>query len=351
MTNGLVAEDVRRIVEQLDLGRALGGSTVLVSGAGGFLAGYMVETLLAAGESGGDPIRVIGLVRDMEAARRRYATHLDRPDLELVVQDVNQPMGEAFTADHVIHAASPASPRQFGADPVGTILPNVVGTQALLDLAVASKSRSFLFLSTSEVYGRVESIPTSETDFGPLDPTDPRACYAESKRAGEAMCIAWHRQLGVPAKIARPFHVYGPGMPLNDGRVFSDFVGDVIANRSVHMKSEGTATRSFCYVADATAAFFTILIDGTPGVAYNVGDPSSELSVRDLARLLIRLRSDKGPEVDLHPRDASDTYMPSPIERSAPDIARLMALGWRPRVAPAEGFERTIASFEETDGR
>jgi nucleoside-diphosphate-sugar epimerase len=221
-----------------------------------------------------------------------------------------------------------------------------VGTRSLLDVAVASGSRGFLYLSTSEVYGKAAAIPTSEVDFGPLDPTDPRASYAESKRAGEAMCVAWYAHAGVPARIVRPFHIYGPGMPLNDGRVFSDFVGDVVAGRSIVVKSAGTATRSYCYAADATAAFFNVLLDGEPATAYNVGDPNSEISVAELARLLVDLRPDKKLDVAMQARAGSDPYMPSLIERSAPEITRMLDLGWRPRTSLRDGFDRTIASFE-----
>ena len=114
-----------------------------------------------------------------------------------------------------------------------------------------------------------------------------RSCYAEGKRLGETMCASWWHQHRVAAMIARPFHTYGPGMRLDDGRVFADFVADVLARRPIRMASDGSARRAFCYVADAVAGFFAVLLMGEPGQAYNVGNERGETSIRDLAQLLV----------------------------------------------------------------
>jgi len=322
------------------------GKRVLVAGAAGFLAAYLVETLLRANETrGGAPAQVLALVRNPEAARARFARHLGRPDLAFLFQDVCAALPE-LAADFVIHAASPGTPTAFGRDPLGTFEANVLGTRNLLELAARGGSEGFLFLSSGEVYGLGNDtvVPTHEDAFGYLDPARVRSCYGEGKRAGETLCACYAARRGVPATMARIFHTYGPGMPLGDGRVFTDFVADVLAGRDLVIRSDGRASRAFCYLADTAEGLFTLLLKGTPGTACNVGNDQGELTVKELADLLAGLEPALALQVRFAPRTDGD-YLPSPIQRGCPDVARLRALGWAPRTSPREGFLRTLRSF------
>ena len=320
------------------------GKTVLVAGAAGFIAAYLVEALLRWNQSTGlAPVRVVALARNEEAARARFARHLGRPDLAFLQQDVCAPLGLAGRADFILHAASPATPRAYARDPLATFAANVTGTRSLLEHAVRHGAEGFLFLSSGEVYGLGNDtvIPTHEDAFGYLDPALVRSCYGEGKRAGETLCVCYAAQHGVPASMARIFHTYGPGMPLGDGRSFSDFVADALAGRDLLLRSEGCVSRAFCYLADTVAGLFTILLKGLPGRAYNVGNDQAELTIRALAELLagqegLRVRRDGQPEAG---------YLPSPIQRGCPDVTRLRALGWAPRTDPGTGFGRTLQSF------
>lgn len=319
---------------------------MVVSGAGGFLPAYMVETLAALNARGGK-VRVVGLVRNLEKARGRLG-HLASMGVELIQQDIVEPLrADVPKADFIVHAASQASPRFYGTDPVGTLEANTTGTQQMLRHAKRSDCRSFLFFSSGEVYGipLAETKRIAETDFGYLDPATVRACYAESKRMGETMCVSWHHQFGVPARIVRPFHTYGPGMDLNDGRVFADFVANVVAGRDIVLKSDGLARRPFCYISDATEGFLTVLLKGESCQAYNVANPGTEISIRDLAQTVAGLFPERGVGVRFDIPPASNAYLKSPIVRSCPSIAKINALGWQPKVGIVEGFGRTIQSF------
>jgi UDP-glucuronate decarboxylase len=309
----------------------------------------MVETVLYLNErqNQAHPTTVIALVRNRERALERFSRYSGRADLHFLVQDVCQPAEIAGEIHFIIHAASQASPKFFGSDPVGTLSANVVGTLHLLNLARERRPEALLFFSSGEVYGRLDSsqVPTKEDVYGYVDPTDVRSCYAESKRLGETMCVAWAQQYGVPARIARPFHTYGPGMRLDDGRVFADFVADVVNHRNIVMKSDGSARRAFCYLADAVLGFFTVLFKGAVGQAYNVGNDRGELSVLDLARLLVSLHPGKPLEVIHDEAAKSPDYLKSQIPRNCPDISKIRRLGWAPTVSVEEGFKRTIQSF------
>lgn len=342
----IILADLDRILEARLPWERFAGKTVLMAGAAGFLAAYVVETLLRFNDrSGLAPVKVVALVRQEEAARRRFARHLGRRDLLFLYQDVREPVTLDEKVDFILHAASPATPRTFGKDPLGTFEANVLGTHQLLERAVRDSVEGFLFFSSGEVYGLGNDtvIPTHEDAFGYLDPTQVRSCYGEGKRAGENLCACYMAQRGVPATMARIFHTYGPGMPLGDGRVFTDFVADVVAHRDLVMRSDGSASRAFCYLADAVAGFFTILLKGTPGRAYNVGNDQAELKVRELADLLVNLDPALGLKVRREGQGDGD-YLPSPIQRGCPDVTRLRELGWAPRTGPEEGFRRTLES-------
>jgi UDP-glucuronate decarboxylase len=343
----VVQADLDRILEAGLPWERFAGRTVLVTGAAGFLAAYMVETLLRLNDTRGlAPVRVLALVRREAAARERFRRHLGRPDLDLLIQDVCAPLEPEGPVDYLVHAASAATPAAFGRDPLGTFDANVLATRALLRLAERKAAQGFLFLSSGEVYGRGNDtvIPTHEDAFGHLDPAQVRACYGEGKRAGETLCAIFAAAGAVPATMARIFHTYGPGMPLGDGRSFSDFVADVLAGRDLVLRSDGSASRAFCYLADTVEGLFTILLAGVPGQAYNVGNDRAELSVGALAELLAGLEPGAGLRVRREAQ-ADPHYLQSPIRRGCPDVSRLRGLGWAPRTAPREGFRRTLESF------
>jgi UDP-glucuronate decarboxylase len=323
----------------------LAGQTVCITGASGFLPSYMVETMLYLNETRQLGIRVLAMVRNRAGFERRYAHHAGRTDLVCIEQDISKPFTLAEKPDYIIHAASQASPKYYATDPVGTLSANTLGTAALLELARASNSKGFLYFSSSEVYGTASKVPTGESDYGVVDPTSVRACYAESKRMGENMCVSWQHQFGVPVTIVRPFHTYGPRMQLDDGRVYADFVACILHKEPIALKSDGLATRSFCYSADAVAGFWKVLLDGVPGQSYNIGNPDGEISMRALGQLLVGMYPEKGLTLSYVERQQGDNYLASAVARGCPDIAKAEALGWRPGTSLADGFRRTIESY------
>jgi nucleoside-diphosphate-sugar epimerase len=342
----VVLEDIENIVATTAVDwDVFANKRVLITGASGFLPAYLVETLLYLNSTRYLNIHITALIRSRDSYIKRFSHHLNNPNLTVLEQDVSKPINLALPHHFIIHAASQASPKYYGVDPVGTLSANVLGTMQLLELARIHPIISFMFFSSGEVYGETQHIPTKEADYGYIDPISVRSCYAESKRMAENMCVSWHAQYQVPVKIVRPFHTYGPGMRLDDGRVYADFVRDIIENRSIIVRSAGTALRAFCYLADATAGFFTVLLKGENGVPYNVGNRQAEISVMDLANLLVGLFPEKQLRVVKESYQVENGYLQSPISRNCPDVSRIKTLGWEPRINLADGFKRTIKSY------
>lgn len=343
----IIQGDLERIVSCPLPWELLFGKTVLISGANGLVPSYILETLLYLNETESAGIHTVAMVRNYDRALRRLGHLVDRSDMTLLVQDVRDTYRGPTTVDFVIHAAGQASPKFYGTDPAGTFSVNVFGTWRMLELAREARSTAFLFISSGEVYGQVQSlaVPVSETLFGPLDPLLVRSCYAEGKRAGETLCACWHSQYNVPTKVVRLAHTYGPRMDPDDGRVFADFVADLVARRDVVLKSNGSARRPFCYLADSTAGIFTVLLRGGKGEAYNLG-ADSEISILELANCLCSLFPERGCRVVRREREPGDPYIPSPVFAGHFDLSKIKALGWQPTTGIEEGFRRTVNSYE-----
>jgi nucleoside-diphosphate-sugar epimerase len=345
--NKIINEDLQYIVSGDINWQRFEDKTILITGANGFLPAYMVETLLHLVHAKiVRNLKVYALVRNKNKAEKRFAHLLDDEHLQFVVQDVCTPLQLGEPVHFIIHAASQASPKYYGVDPVGTLNANVLGTINLCESARVNPVESFLYFSSGEVYGKIDDSITevSETDYGYLDPMNVRSCYGESKRMGENICVSYMHQFGVPIKVVRPAHTYGPGMDLNDGRVFADFVRDVVNNNDIVMQSDGSASRAFCYLSDATIAFFKVLLNGTNGEAYNVANPYCEITILELAEILVSLFPEKHLKVVKKERTAG-AYIVSKSTYSSLIIEKIKLLTWNPSIKLEEGFYKTIKSY------
>jgi len=346
LKNRIIGEDVESIIrEDLDWD-SLRGSTVLVTGASGMIPSYVVYTLLGLNDTMHLGIKVVALVRNREKAETVFGDILSRSDINLIVQDVTEPLSINGPIDYIFHGASAARPKEHKAAPTATIKANVIGTAQLLDLAVSKSSKAFVLMSSSEVYGKVDSSVSSisETDFGYLDCLNPRSCYSEGKRAAETLCSSYNAQYGIRCCIPRFAHIYGPGLGLDDGRVQADFAANVYRGENIVMKSDGSSKRAYTYISDAVCGMFYILLKGSE-MAYNVADSDNVISIRQLAEAFISSVPEKSLKLIIDiPEDQAGMFNPAGF--IGLDNSKLKALGWNPKVDISEGTRRMVRHYE-----
>ena len=351
MMNSVIERDLAEIYRSSIPWERLKNKTVLVAGAYGMLPSYMVYMLAYLNElTDSYQIQILAMGRNHEKMQRRFRELYKKKYFHPLIQDVCEPVEWNGKVDFIIHAAGLASPQYYKTDPVGTLMPNTIGTYQLLEFARRKQSEGFLLFSSGSVYGSVQGVEQiTENVMGTLDPMDLRSCYGESKRMGETMCKAWAEQYGIPAFSVRIHHTYGPTMELrNDQRVFAEFTRNIVEDKNIVMKSDGSQIRSFCYISDAVVAFFLVLLCGEKGQAYNVANSKEFLTVAQLAELLVGLFPEKGLKVIRQERDSVENYMESKMIRIIPPgTEKLKMLGWSAKISAKEGFKRTVKSFME----
>ena len=340
--NKIIREDMDNIFQAGNY-EALKGKTVLVTGPYGMLASYVMFFLLYLNEVYNYDIEIVSVSRNADKFRARFGNYADK------INNINQSINESLdiSCDYIIHAASLASPDVYEKYPVDVALPNVIGTYHLLELAHKNKAR-FLFFSSSCVYGHFEGGVriVTETDFGSMDPLASHSCYDESKRAGETLCFAYHKQKGVSTVMARIAHNYGPTMDIEgDPRVFASFVKDALAGKNIEMKSDGSAKRSFCYASDATAAYFKLLLEGEAGQAYNVCNTEQTVSIKELGQIVADLGQVELIQIK---RSADENY----LQDTSPDTLlycneKIKKLGVNFTTDIKTGFGRILEFYQE----
>ena len=313
---------------------------ILVTGGAGFIGTHLVNRLLAEGH------QVICLDNCHTGRESNFAAHLEKPTFQFILHDVVEPLPldqlqPLNQIDQIYHLACPASPPHYQADPIRTMQISVVGTLNLLQLAAQAQAR-ILFASTSEVYGDPTMHPQSEDYRGNVNPTGPRACYDEGKRAAETLMFDFHRCHQVDIAVIRIFNTYGPFMRPDDGRVVSNFIVQALQNQALTLYGDGSQTRSFCYVADLVEGIHRMMNSSHIG-PINLGNPH-EFTILELAE---RVKQLVGSRADL-------VFRPLPQDdpkQRRPDIRRAQELlGWQPQIGLEEGLEMTIPYFAQQLG-
>jgi UDP-glucuronate decarboxylase len=303
-----------------------------VTGGAGFLGSHLIDRLLAQGHE-------VICVDNLFSSTKRNIDHMHaNPRFEFMRHDVCFPL--YVEVDEIYNLACPASPIHYQHDPVQTLKTSVHGAINMLGLAKRLKCR-ILQASTSEVYGDPVTHPQTEEYWGNVNPIGPRACYDEGKRAAETLFFDYHRQAGVPIKVARIFNTYGPRMHRHDGRVVSNFIVQALLDQPITIYGDGSQTRSFCYVDDLLDGLMKLMASPAEVIGpINIGN-TREFTILELAQIVIEATGSRS-EIVRKPLPGDD-----PKQRQ-PDITKARALlHWEPDVPLRQGIERTVAYFRD----
>lgn len=331
---------------------------LLIVGGAGFLGYYLTKAVVHYNQNYAKNTIDLTVWDNYSRGVPGWLKDLEQAGVKLQKHDITNPLPDNMEDfGYIIHAASIASPIYYRLHPIETMDANITGLRTLLDYALKQKQtgkglKGFLFYSTSEIYGdpSQENIPTPETYRGNVSCTGPRACYDESKRYGETLCVNFAQQYDLPIKIARPFNNYGPGLKITDRRVLPDFATCIFNNKDIVLLSDGSPTRTFCYIADAICGYYKILIKGEKGQSYNIGVETPEVSMLDLARKIIKISEEEfGYKGKVTYKTSDDKqYLTDNPNRRCPIIKKAKeALGYNPSVGIDEGLRRTMIWYKD----
>ena len=333
----------------------LQGHKVLLTGGAGFLGYFLTQSVVHWNRtrSKGDQIELV-VLDNFIRGRPHWIDEIEGDrSVTFIKHDITRPLSKGLPVfDFIIHAASIASPVAYRKRPIETMDANVLGLRNLLEHCTETTSarqnlKGLLFFSSSEIYGDPDpsNIPTMEDYPGRVSCTGPRACYDESKRFGETYCVVFAQEFDLPISIVRPFNNFGPGMALNDGRAMSDFANNILNNEDVVLLSDGSTTRTFCYIADAVTGYFKVLLKGQAGRSYNIGIETPEVTVRELANRVVAVGAETlgySGRVVFGESDDVDYNSDTP-KRRCPSIRRARTeLGYSPSIGLTEGLRRTL---------
>lgn len=281
------------LINEIDLPlQNLSGTNVLVTGANGLIASNFVEALVYLNEKLDLGVNIYALCRTLSKAQSRFSNILNNACFHLIIQDVVDPLKEDICFDYIVHAASSAHPGAFNTVPVDVMKANFIGTLNLLEYCRLHhrdcRQPRFMFVSSSEVYGEnFENVECFTEDMnGSVNPDHFRSCYPESKRAAETLCVCYKKQFDSDVVIVRPAFIYGREIIDDNVRADAYFLRQALNHKDIVMYSSGEQIRSYLYINDCVSAMLYVLLKGTSGEVYNIGNDDNVITLHDYAQKL-----------------------------------------------------------------
>lgn len=312
---------------------------LFITGATGLIGSAIVRFLLKQEDSP----QIIMLVRNREKAKTVYNSSTKKIKIvegDLLTYDYDS-LGDV---DYIIHCASPTEGKYMTDHPLETYILAYQSTFRLLDWARQCNAKGFVYVSSLEYYGQIlDDRVITEDMIGYVDPSSPRSSYPLGKRAAEYLCKAFAHEYDVPAKIARLTQTFGPGVSKEDNRVFAQFARSIIAGKDIILHTTGESAKPYCHTQDCADAILQILIKGKKGEAYNVANPNTYISIRDMAEFL---RNTFNPNINVRIEHHPEMGY-APVTKLHLSADKLMSLGWEPNYGLKEMFEDLIEAIKD----
>lgn len=308
------------------------GASFFITGATGLIGFTLVGALLHADKKFNLGLKITALARDKSRAEERFSDFKDSfgTSLAFAVGTAEELHGVSGAVDYIIHGASPTASRFFVQNPVETITTAFEGTKNTLHLAKEKNAKSFVYLSSMEMYGfPPKGHKVTENDVGSFSPFDVRNSYPISKIMCENLCRSYFEEYGVRAKIIRLTQTFGPGVIHDDNRIFAYFGRCAETKTDIVLKTKGETERSYLYTADAATAILSVLQNSADGEAYNAADESTYCSIAQMAQ---KIASRAGVNVCYDIQPAGRNGYPETLYMDL-DTQKLRSLGWKPEFA------------------
>ena len=335
----------------------LANKTILITGASGLIGSNIINAIIYANETKKYNIKIIAVVRNIEKALKKLfilqlnnekrwivtplaEAHNDNynksgnsktittNNITLLTSDIEDFKEVDGDIDYIIHAANPTSSKFFVQNPVETINTAIIGTKNLLEIAKNKKVKSFVFLSSMEVYGNPKKGEIIKENYvSGFDSLKTRNCYPLSKKLCESLCNAYFSEYGIPAKIVRLTQTFGPGVEYDDGRIFAELMRCAVEKRDIVLKSKGETERCYLYTADAVSAILTVLLNGKIGEAYNAANPKTYCSIADMAEMVSSQIANNTIKVTYQLEDTQKLGYANTLYMNL-NVDKLTSLGW-----------------------
>ena len=348
--DGTLQEDLEAVADSDLPLTELSGSTILVTGATGLVGSETVRALACINRKRKAGITILALIRNPKKAESIYGNLLNRGDINIVTGDLLRPdeLSHAVRVpvDYIIHCAAVTASKTMVTKPVETINTAIEGTRNMLEIARMKNVKSFVYLSSMEVYGRMDTKePVTEEMQGYVDPLAVRSNYPLSKRMCENLCAAYYAEYGLPVRIARLAQTFGAGVLPGENRVFAQFARSVMEGKDIVLHTKGTSEGNYCYTADTVRGLLTILTKGADGEAYNIANEETHTTIADMAEFAAHtLAEDKIRVVFDIPE--SNTYGYAAETHMTLSSSKLRALGWEPHYNLEQCYRRMMESMK-----
>lgn len=339
--NSILLEDIENVLNDSSIDfNKLENKKILITGATGLIGRILIKVFKNYNEMHSSKIKLLLLVRSVENAEKIFG--IDE-NIEYIEQSVEKYIPQNIAIDYIIHMASPTKSNFFIQYPVETLETIACGTKKILEQAKISKVKSFVYLSSMEMYGTINDSDVTEDKLGYINNLEERSSYSEGKRYSELLAYSYFKEYEVPVKIARLAQTFGAGISKNENRVYKMFCDSILKKEDIILKTKGSTIVNFCYTTDAIKGILKILLEGTNGQAYNIASDNMHMTILDCANWLVEKYTNNEIKVkfEINPKAFA------PDNKMILNNDKIKAIGWEAKYNVLQGYERLIEYLKE----